>query len=514
MSAEQRVRETDTVRSKATAAGLAVLLASSGAAAAGHAQQDTARIGTSTIGRLQQIVNDAAIASGAVGVQVSVILGDRRADFVWGTANVELGTPMTAETVVQIGSVTKVFNAALVLTLVDEGRLSLDEPVRTYVPDLDLADAEAERTITLRQLLSMTSGLDNGPYTRHGGGDDALARYVASLGALPQAFAPGTAWGYSNAGTSVAGHAAERVTGRNWDVLLRQRILAPTGLTHSVTLPEELPYYRVSVGHVQRSDGKGPMVIRPLYLGANMARAQGPAGSTLTMSAHDLATFGQLFLRKGRAASGTRVLSEASVTTMMTPVVSVPSRTSGQGHWCVGFERDEWSGTPVFGHPGGNQSGGSYLKVLPERDGVLVVVVNTPAAQGSFSEKIFDAFGGAVFNATPAKPARPAAPVPLDNPERYTGTYVMMGTTYQVTIDHGALVMTVTGTPDHTTSMPEHPYWVGSATVHKLVPVRRDAFVMESSTGVAGGDVGFSGDDGRGRATILVAPYFPARRVR
>jgi CubicO group peptidase (beta-lactamase class C family) len=98
-----------------------------------------------------------------------VILGDQRADFVTGMANAELGLPMTAETVVQIGSTTKVLNAALIMSLVDDGTLDLDRPVKAYIPNLDLEDDDAERTITLRQLLSMTSGLDNGPYTRHGG---------------------------------------------------------------------------------------------------------------------------------------------------------------------------------------------------------------------------------------------------------------------------------------------------------------------------------------------------------
>src|SRR5689334_5305166 len=86
--------------------------------------QTSARIGTATVEQLRRIVNHAAAASGAVGVQVSVILGDHRADFAWGSANAELGTPMTTETVVQIGSVTKVFNAAMIMTLVDEGKLS------------------------------------------------------------------------------------------------------------------------------------------------------------------------------------------------------------------------------------------------------------------------------------------------------------------------------------------------------------------------------------------------------
>ena len=89
-----------------------------------------------------------------------MIVGAQRADFVFGSANVGLNQPMTADTVIQIGSTTKVFNAALVMTLVEQHRLDLDVPIVQYMPRFRVADAKARETITLRQLLSMSSGLD------------------------------------------------------------------------------------------------------------------------------------------------------------------------------------------------------------------------------------------------------------------------------------------------------------------------------------------------------------------
>jgi len=459
------------------------------------------RLGKTTVAELQRIVDQAAAVSGAVGVQVSVILGDQRADFVSGSANVELDTPMTPETVIQIGSSTKVLNAAMIMTLVEQGMLDLDKPVKTYLPDLTLSDRTAAETITLRQLLSMTSGLDNGPYTRHGGGDDALARYVASLADLPQAFAPGAGWGYSNAGTSIAGHAAERVTGRSWDDLLLQRILEPAGLRHAVSRARDLPFQRVSAGHAPARAGGKPAVIRPWYI----TQAQGPAGSTLAMSAHDLATFGLLFLSDGKAADGTRVLSHESVVTMTTPVVRVFSRSYTE-HWCIGLEREHWSGTPVFGHAGGNMSGTSYLKIFPERRGVLAITVNTPAALGAFAPAIFDGFGPLVFDATRAKLTKPATPIALARPERYLGTYVMLGFRYEVVRDGSGLTMKVT------TSSPDGQ---SSTIQYAMVPLEPDVFLLEGAAGVGSalGDVGFFGRDAEGRATNLVAPVFAARRT-
>ena len=461
------------------------------------------KIGAATIAELQRIVDAAAAKSGAAGVQVSVILGNQRADFVAGTANAELGLPMTVQTVIQVGSTTKVLNAAMIMTLVDEGVLNLDRPVRDYIPNLALADEEAARTITLRQLLSMTSGLDNGPYQDFGGGEDGLARYVAALSTLPQAFPPGKGWGYSNTGATIAGYAAERVAGQSWDALLKKRILDPIGLIHAVTRAQDLPFQRVSAGHTPGADGQRPRVVRPWYL----IQSEGPSGSTLAMSAQDLASFGRIFLQGGKTANGVRVLSEAAVATMMTPVVRVASRSYTE-HWCIGLEREHWSGTPVFGHAGGNASGTSYLKIFPERNGVLALTINTPAAHGAFVESIFDGFGAAVFKATRAKLAKPATPVPLTRPDRYVGTYSMLGMTYEVAFDGKALTMRETRTAGSGAS---------EARSYTLIPLETDVFLLQDAAADQSHryeDVGFFGDDGQGRATNLTAPLVPAKRIR
>jgi hypothetical protein len=190
---------------------------------------------------------------------------------------------------------------------------------------------------------------------------------------------------------------------------------------------------------------------------------------------------------------------------MMTPVVKTATRSFAE-HWCIGLEQEHWSGTPVFGHAGGNQSGTSYLKILPERGGILAMTVNTPGALRVFSETIFDGVGAAVFRATRSRLARPTGKVPL-NPERYVGTYVMTGATYQVAFDGTALSFTVTREGD-TRGGP-------STTRYRLVPLDEDIFLLESDTGAAGpqGDVGFFGDDGQGQATNLTAPVFPAKRI-
>ena len=81
--------------------------------------------------------------------------------------------------------------SALVMMLVDEGRLDLDVPIRTYLPDFEVADHHARDTVTPRDLLTHTSGFDGDHFTDTGRGDDALARYVAGCAELPQIAPPG-----------------------------------------------------------------------------------------------------------------------------------------------------------------------------------------------------------------------------------------------------------------------------------------------------------------------------------
>lgn len=462
---------------------------------------------------LRAVVDEAGASSGVVGAQVSVILDHDRLDFVYGSSNLELNLPMTADTVVQVGSVCKVFNAALIMTLVEEGRLALDTPVIEYIPDLLIADKVAQSVITLRHLLSMNSGLDNGPYNEHGRGEDALARYVASLHDVPQVFSPGQGFGYSNAGTSLAGYVAERVTGELWDSLIQKRIFEPAGLQHTVTLAEELPFHRVSVGHAKARNGQSAKVLRPWYI----TRAQGPAGSTLTMCAHDLATFGQIFINGGKAANGRRVLSEASVKIMMTPMTDVPIPASFAGvgqKWGFGPSMDLWGQTAVWGHGGGNRSGSSRFVWLPEKRGVLAVVVNTTDADEAFVTTILGDFSRAVFGVGAALPAAPASAIPLENPGRFVGCYERYGTRYEVMEDAGRLRFTEVslGSGKHTEAL-------GLVRDSALIPLGDDCFLVETTA--SGRDLtppsqavlGFFGADERNRAVNVATPVVTARRV-
>ena len=100
----------------------------------------------------------------------------------------------------QIGSITKLWTSSLVMQLVDEGTVDLDATVRTYLPEFRIADEAAASAITVRQLLTHTSGFEGDIFTDTGVGDDCVEKYLGVLHDVPQLFPPGTMWSYNNAG--------------------------------------------------------------------------------------------------------------------------------------------------------------------------------------------------------------------------------------------------------------------------------------------------------------------------
>jgi CubicO group peptidase (beta-lactamase class C family) len=128
------------------------------------------------------------------GMAIGVLRGGDVETYGFGVASLETEFPVRADTLFQIGSISKVFVATLVMQLVEQNKVDLDAPVATYLPELRLADEQAQQTITLRHTLTHTSGIYGDCFDDFGWGDDALTTFVASFHTLPQVTAPGELW--------------------------------------------------------------------------------------------------------------------------------------------------------------------------------------------------------------------------------------------------------------------------------------------------------------------------------
>jgi CubicO group peptidase (beta-lactamase class C family) len=300
------------------------------------------------------------------GVAVGVLYEGETNTAAFGVTNIEHPLDVTTETLFQIGSITKTFTGTAIMRLVEEGVLDLDAKVRAYVPDFQVRDEEASREATVRQLLTHQGGWAGDFFHGTGAGDDAIARYVADMAELPQLAPIGTHWSYNNAGFSLAGYVIEAATGKRYETVLGEQVLAPLGLEHTFFDPGEVITHSFAVGH-SVVEGKAK-VARPWTLD----RAIYPAGG-ITCHVKDLLRYARFHLGDGRAEDGTRLLSLESLTMMHSPQVTLREGEAWGLSWGI---VDELDGARQVRHGGGTKGQISLLVLVPEHDLAVAVLTN------------------------------------------------------------------------------------------------------------------------------------------
>jgi CubicO group peptidase (beta-lactamase class C family) len=356
--------------------------------------------------RLATLAEQHRVPGAALGIlRIGTGHDDELAEASYGLLNVVTGVEATTDSLWQIGSITKVWTATLAMQLVDEGRLDLDAPVADYLPELRLADAEAAKVVTMRHLLTHTSGIDGDVFTDTGRGDDCLTRYVAMLSQVRQIHPIGATWSYCNSGYSLAGRVIESLTGGTWDDAIHERIITPLGLSHTVTLPEEALLFRTAVGHVSVN---GERHRAPAW---GLPRSSGPA-MLICATPADVLAFARMHMAGGLAPDGTRVLSAASVEAMGEFHAEIPDKYVLGDSWGLGWIRFDWDGRQLVGHDGNTIGQAAFLRVLPEAGLAVALLTNGGHTRDLYQDlfrEIFAEIAGVEMAATIAPPAEPAA---------------------------------------------------------------------------------------------------------
>src|ERR1700733_14837260 len=294
------------------------------------------------------------------GAAIGVYSGGQVTDFAAGVLSHATGVEATADSVFQIGSITKTWTGTLVMQLVDEGLLDIDQPGVPYLPDFTLADSAAAKAMTVRQLLNHTAGFEGDIFTDTGTNDDCVEKYVATLATDPQLFAPGEMFSYNNAGYCVLGRIVEVLRGKPFDQALRDHLFAPLGLTHAATDAYSAILFRAAVGHLPGAGPDDNPVPAPIW---SLVMSNAPAGSALAMRPRDLLTFAAMHLNGGQAADGSQVLSAESAAAMRAKGAEVPPLGLMGTHWGLGFELFDFPGGFIFGHDGGTIGQGRFLRI-------------------------------------------------------------------------------------------------------------------------------------------------------
>jgi len=332
----------------------------------------------------------------------------------FGYANPRDSTPASASTVYRVGSISKLFTDLGVMQLVERGQLSLDAPVRRYVPGFSPRGTGAS-SISLRQLMSHRAGLVREPPVGHyfDSTNQSLAATVRSMNRTALVYAPGARTKYSNAGIAVVGFVLEATQKEPFAQYLSRTLLRPMGLHDSAFEPDSSLRARLARALMWTIDGRTSEAPR-FELG------MAPAGSMYS-TVLDLGRFMSVLNARGMAPGG-RVIGEQTLESMWKPQFAAPGATSGFG---LGFDVSVLDGKRVVRHGGAIYGFATELAALPDQKLGVVVATTKDGANIVASRIAIRALRAMAADASAFGSVTPTAtsPVPLALARRLDGTY-------------------------------------------------------------------------------------------
>jgi CubicO group peptidase (beta-lactamase class C family) len=357
----------------------------------------------------QQYVDEARI-----GGAVALVLQDGAPVYerAFGWSDKEAGRKMTTDTIFRIASQTKALTSVAILSLMEEGKIGLNDPAGRYIPTfakttVAVANDQgapsvvpAKRPITIRDLLTHTAGISYGTnapvaseYEAKGLGpaagfgwytadkEEPICDTMTRLGTLPFVAQPGEAWVYGY-NTDILGCIAERVSGQPLDELIRTRITGPLGMKDTQFFLAPAQRDRLAAVYMSSASSNAGTISRA----ADGARGQGhyvdgprrsfAGGAGLLSTARDYARFLEM-IRNGGALDGVRILSPRTVELMTTNQVGTLHSSTGLG-FGLGFETTDRYGANGLDSVGAFGWGGAYgsvYRVDPRSHLVLVLMI-------------------------------------------------------------------------------------------------------------------------------------------
>ena len=299
-----------------------------------------------------------------------------------GMADLEDSTPMTENTVFWIASMTKPVTGTAVMMLVEQGLLSVEDSVATYLPEFkDLKDkAGNEVTITIRQCLTHSSGLEE-LSLEESAKIPNLKEMMPLIAAKPVKFTPGSEWVYCQTGINTAARIVEVISGESFPEFVEKRLFRPLDMRDTTFYPTEEMRPRIATSYRRKADGKLEESAIFMLAGKSVtARDRCPmANGGLFSTAPDYARFCQMILNGGEW-NGRRYLKPESVKEMTTVQSGdlVTGFTPGNGWglgWCVVREPQGVSAAlspGSFGH-GGAYGTQAWIDPVKKRIDILMV---------------------------------------------------------------------------------------------------------------------------------------------
>jgi CubicO group peptidase (beta-lactamase class C family) len=312
---------------------------------------------------LESLIREELQATKTPGAAISIVKGDRVIYAKgFGVANVETGAPVTTDMLFRLGSTTKMFTAAALITLSSRGKLKLDAPVGSYLTGINPKLAR----ITTHQLLSNSGGMADfaAPFVSQD--DEALGRMIRGWKEDALYTEPGEVYSYASPGYWLAGYVLEETSKKAYADAMNELIFAPSGMTSTTLRPLQAMTFPLAMGHNVSAAGT-PAIIRPAFNNV----AMWPAGSIYS-NVKELSRF-VIALLNGGKVDGKQALAPDVPARLFGKYISMPGdREVYYGYGLLNFED---RGVRMMMHGGFSRGYGSMIQMVPE--GRLAVIIQT-----------------------------------------------------------------------------------------------------------------------------------------
>jgi CubicO group peptidase (beta-lactamase class C family) len=336
------------------------------------------------------------------------IIADREGNVhyknVTGYADVEAKRPVSEDNVFWVASMTKMFAGASIMMLVDEGKVSLDDPATKFIPQLAkwmvIEEQDTNhvllkplaRPVTIRHLLSHTSGLTGQSELQQVTGADGTPLKARALSSVtgPLQSQPGDKYAYGNQGMNIAARIVEIVSGMGYEDFLQKRFFDPLGMTETTFWPSETQIARLANAYGPNKDKSGyarggiGFLTKPF---SDRVHRFPEAGGGLFSSTHDILRYGLMLANNGEL-DGIRYLSPAAMDEL---------RKEQTGTTKVNYSLGYHLGNGMFGHDGAY---GTDLSVNPETGMIAIFMVQCTSGDQWSARDLFLKTATEVFQKT------------------------------------------------------------------------------------------------------------------
>lgn len=324
----------------------------------------TAQTKTIDFSELESTIKTELEATKTPGAAVAIVSGDK-VIFAkgFGTTSAEIENKITSDTLFRMGSTTKMFTAAALLSLANEGKIKLDVPIGNYIKNLPPKIAN----LTAHQILSQSSGLRDFAPTIFSNDDAGLKQNILLWKDDVFFTDANKIYSYSSANYWLAGFLTEELSGKVYADAMREFVFKSLGMNRSTIRPTEAMTFPLALGHDVKD--KTATVIRPI----DNNSAKYPGGAMFS-SANDLARFAIAMLNGGKIENK-QVIAPFTVENLMKPQFYLPGEERAfYGYGLLGFED---RGIKTVSHGGASRGYGSTIFFAPDQKIAIIVLANT-----------------------------------------------------------------------------------------------------------------------------------------